>query len=50
LSFILLKDEPLYVNAYKYKEEDSSRIYKVKVNIKTGETVPVEELRKYYDI
>ena len=40
-SYMEIKDEWLYINAYNYKEEDSSRIYKV--NIKTGETVPVEE-------
>lgn len=40
-SYMDIKDGWLYINAYNYQEEDSSRIYKV--NIKTGETVPVEE-------
>lgn len=40
-SYMELIDGWLYVNAYNYKEEDSSKIYKV--NIETGETVEVEE-------
>jgi len=40
-SYMELKDGWLYINAYKYQEEDSGRIYKV--NIKTGETVPLGE-------
>ncbi len=39
--YMELKDGWLYINAFKYQEEDSSRIYKV--NIKTGETVPLDE-------
>jgi hypothetical protein len=39
--FMELKDGWLYINAFNYLEEPSSRIYKV--NINTGETVPVSE-------
>lgn len=39
--YMELKDGWLYINAYNYQEEDTSRIYKV--NIKTGEIVPVDE-------
>jgi len=39
--YMEIKDGWLYINAYNYKEESSSRLYKV--NIKTGETVPVVE-------
>ncbi len=39
--YMELKDGWLYINAFKYQEEDSSRLYKV--NIKTGETVPLDE-------
>lgn len=40
-NYMDIKDGWLYINAYNYQEENSSRIYKV--NIKTGETVPVDE-------
>jgi len=39
--YMELKDSWVYINAFNYYEEGSSRIYKV--NIKTGETVPVVE-------
>lgn len=39
--YMEIKDGWLYINAYNYQEENSSRLYKV--NIKTGETVPVVE-------
>lgn len=39
--YMELKDVWLYINAYNYQEENSSRLYKV--NIETGETVPVVE-------
>lgn len=39
--YMELKDGWLYINAYNYQEENSSRLYKV--NIETGETVPVVE-------
>lgn len=40
-NYMELKDGWLYINAFKYQKEDSSRLYKV--NIKTGETVPLDE-------
>ncbi len=40
-SYMELKDDWLYINAYNYQEENTSRLYKV--NIKTGETVPADE-------
>lgn len=48
--YMELKDGWLYINAYNYQEENSSRLYKV--NINTGETVPVAETDNlnYYKI
>lgn len=39
--YMEIQDGWLYINAYNYQEEDTSRIYKV--NINAGETVPIDE-------